>query len=172
MKVFWMMIACLSVLPAAAQNQQVRPCDTPEGKQMDFWVGDWDLTWTDAQGNSQQGHNLIRKVLGSCIVEENFDGGTFKGRSYSVYNPNTKLWQQTWVDNNGGYIALTGGQEGDTFILATAPRKTPKGQDLVTRMVFKNISEQSFDWHWQRSLDGGKTWQDSWVIHYKRKGEG
>jgi hypothetical protein len=37
------------------------------------------------------------------------------------------------------------------------------------RMVFKNITANELDWSWERSLDGGKTWQVMWPIHYKRK---
>src|SRR2546426_786156 len=46
----------------AATNSQPQPCSAPEQKQMDFWVGDWDLTWT---GNSSvgagHGTNSIRR---------------------------------------------------------------------------------------------------------------
>jgi hypothetical protein len=38
------------------------------------------------------------------------------------------------------------------------------------RMVFTNIKPDSFDWRWEASTDGGKTWQVNWPIHYKRKG--
>jgi hypothetical protein len=36
-------------------------------------------------------------------------------------------------------------------------------------MVWKNISAAEFDWSWEASRDGGKTWQVNWPIHYKRK---
>ncbi len=35
----------LSLLWAGSLSaQQTRPCDTPEGKQLDFWLGEWQLT--------------------------------------------------------------------------------------------------------------------------------
>jgi hypothetical protein len=37
------------------------------------------------------------------------------------------------------------------------------------RMIWRNIENASMDWHWQRSPDEGKTWEDSWVIHYQRR---
>ena len=36
-------------------------------------------------------------------------------------------------------------------------------------MVFKNITHDEFDWSWEGSKDGGKTWTVVWPIHYKRK---
>jgi len=30
---------------------------------------------------------------------------------------------------------------------------------FCNEMVWKNITAQELDWSWERSLDGGKTWQ-------------
>lgn len=167
------MICLVSLLPLAAQAPQPkRPCDLEQGQQFDFWVGKWVLTWTDAQGKEQRGVNHIRKVLDSCIVEESFDGGSFKGRSYSVYNPQSKEWQQTWVDNQGGYLLFTGTFENGEMTLVGQPRKNPKGQMVLSRMVFKEIQKDSLIWHWQSSLDNGKQWKDMWVIRYQRDTKG
>ena len=43
------------------------------------------------------------------------------------------------------------------------------GTKAVQRMVFKNITRNEFDWSWESSTDGGKTWKVQWPIHYKRK---
>ena len=43
------------------------------------------------------------------------------------------------------------------------------GTKVIQRMVFKNISRNEFDWNWEASKDGGKTWEVQWPIHYKRK---
>jgi hypothetical protein len=43
------------------------------------------------------------------------------------------------------------------------------GTKVIQRMVFKNISHNEFDWSWEASKDGGKTWEVQWPIHYKRK---
>jgi hypothetical protein len=44
------------------------------------------------------------------------------------------------------------------------------GTKIMQRMVFKNITPNSFDWSWEASKDGGKTWQVQWPIKYTRKG--
>src|SRR5687767_7290411 len=88
-----------------------KPCSASEALQFDFWLGDWDATW----GDTLHGTNHVEKILGSCAIQENFTDPrlNFIGKSWSVYNANTKQWQQTWVDNQGAYIALTGGMVGD-----------------------------------------------------------
>jgi hypothetical protein len=45
----------------------------------------------------------------------------------------------------------------------------PDGTKVLQRMVWKNITTSEFDWSWEASLDGGKSWQVNWPIHYKRK---
>ncbi|MGN6567980.1 MAG: hypothetical protein ACTHJ0_08515, partial [Flavipsychrobacter sp.] len=39
------LLVCSTAL-AYAQNT-AKPCDAPEGKQMDFWLGDWVITYPD-----------------------------------------------------------------------------------------------------------------------------
>jgi len=37
-------------------------------------------------------------------------------------------------------------------------------------MIFYDIEHDQLDWRWERSDDGGQTWQVKWQIHYRRKG--
>jgi hypothetical protein len=152
-----------------AQNtNSQKPCSLPEASQFDFWVGDWELTWND----TSHGTNRILKIMDGCTVNENFYDPSMKysGSSWSVYNPQIKLWQQTWVDNMGAYIVLTGKYENNEMTLTTASQKLPDGTQIVSRMVFYNITPQNFDWRWQSTKDNGTNWQTNWLIHYKRKG--
>jgi hypothetical protein len=164
----------LFTVSAAAQSAPATPppCTKPESKQLDFWVGDWNLTWP-AQGGQPEGKgtNTVRKELGGCVVEENFDGETSNGllgKSVSLYNARTGKWHQTWVDNQGAYIDLTGGWDGKEFHL-WREAVDPKGKKVQQRMIYKNITPDSFDWSWEVSTDEGKTWQVQWPIHYTRK---
>ncbi len=139
----------------------------------DFWVGDWDLAWTDAQGAKQTGRNRIEKIMGGTVLSENFlatSGPTkgYEGKSYSVFQPNARQWRQTWVDNQGGYIPLEGGREGDTFFFENR-RTLPSGKTVQSKMVFHDITPDRFVWDWKSSLDGGQTWRLAWQITYRRR---
>lgn len=150
------------------------PCSTPEARQFDFWLGDWDLTWPADQmgGESDEigrGRNSLTRLFDDCVIEENFmteDAG-FRGHSVSVYDVNAGLWRQTWVDSAGGYISLTGGMEDSVMVLATEPKATESGV-VIHRMVFGDIESDSLEWAWQRTADGGGTWSDLWNISYRR----
>ena len=157
---------------AEAQQQQTQqpPCSTPEFRQMDFWVGTWDAHYAADTSQPPGGTNVITREYGNCVIQEAFNGGPqaqgLIGHSVSTYHAPTRQWRQTWVDNQGGYFALTGGPVGDDFIL-TNTRITENMPHQ--RMVFEDITPDSFTWRWQRSTDAGQTWTDAWVIHYVRR---
>lgn len=160
----------LSYSIAFSQTNQA-PCSSPEASQFDFWVGEWELTWQNADGTEGKGINVIKKILDGCVIEENFissDSGNFTGRSYSVYNPNKQIWLQTWVDNTGAYLDLMGGMNDDKMILSRTAVDS-KGEKVEMRMVFYDISTNGFYWNWESSRDNGNTWSIAWKIKYTRK---
>jgi len=136
----------------------------------DFWIGEWDLTWTNAEGKIDKGKNHIEKILDGKVIQENFSDakGNFKGISISVYNPTKKTWHQAWADNQGGYYDLEGQVEGEKRIFRTQ-MKDLNGKKIIQRMVFHNIKFNSFTWDWEISRDGGATWQLQWKINYVKR---
>jgi hypothetical protein len=143
--------------PTAGQS----PCSAQEAGQFDFWLGQWEGTW----GEDGRGTNRIAKTMGGCVVEEQFDGGAFKGMSVSVYDERQGCWKQTWVDNAGSYLDFTGGMTGGRMILSR--QAEIDGQVVQQRMVWYDIEADRFEWHWERSEDG-QSWQVLWHIHYRR----
>jgi hypothetical protein len=156
--------------PSSAAAQQPA-CAAPELRQLDFWLGDWDVRWDASPGQpAGQGKNVITRDFEGCVVHERFDGGpstgNLIGESWSVYSASALRWRQTWVDNQGGYFALAGGPQDGKFILVSSDLadNTPR-----QRMVFEDITANAFTWRWQRTTDRGATWTDSWVIYYSRR---
>src|SRR5919201_5250136 len=76
--------------------------DQPE-QQFNFWLGEWNVTW----GEDGKGTNHIERILDGKIIQENFVAPDLHGISVSSYDPERKLWCQTWVDNNGTYLDFT-----------------------------------------------------------------
>jgi hypothetical protein len=136
----------------------------------DFWLGEWDLTWTNTEGKVDKGTNHINKILDGKVIQENFSdaAGNFKGISISVYDPRKKTWHQAWADNEGGYYDLEGQVEGEKRIFRTQTKEL-NGKKIIQRMVFYNIKSNSLTWDWEVSSDGGTTWQLQWKINYVKK---
>jgi hypothetical protein len=169
MKTF-LIICLLSSLPLFGQAKT--PCKEPEQKQLDFWVGEWTLTWPGQNGSAEgHGTNSIKRILDGCVVEETFSGEDsihLRGHSVSIFDATDNKWKQTWVDNEGGYLDFTGGmQDGQMSFWRNVTRTD--GAKSISRMVWRNVTRDSFDWSWESSKDGGKTWQVMWPIHYQRK---
>ena len=143
--------------PATAQLDAAR--------QFDFWLGEWDCTW----GEDGRGTNSVYRDLGDKVIVESFDGRPtleYQGLSLSVYDGTAHRWKQTWVDSEGGYLDFVGGYENGVMDLR---RETEvDGRTAVHRMLWHNIERDSFDWAWQRSDDGGQTWETLWAIGYTR----
>lgn len=139
-------------------------CHSPESKQFDFWLGDWEFT---SQGI--KGVNHVTKILGGCVVFENFGDGslnTLNGYSLSTFDSATKTWKQTWVDNTASYLDFTGGMVDGKMIFTREAEAG--GKKFLQRMVWFNIEKDKFSWSWDRSDDMGKTWKVLWPIEYRR----
>lgn len=141
-------------------------CAAPDSQSFDFWIGEWRLSW----GNEQRGTSTIRRILGNCVIEENFAGdmseGRYVGKSVSVYDAGAQQWKQTWVDSHGDYLDFTGSYRNDRMVLTREAVRN--GTPFLQRMVWYNIREDSLDWNWEKSADGGRTWDVMWHIDYRR----
>src|SRR4029453_9038060 len=96
------------LLPAATLAQQPQyGCTSAESKQLDFWVGEWELSYPGNDGKPANSRNRITKILDGCVILEEFTGtpGTkLDGKSFSTYDRSTKRWKQTWIDNTASYL--------------------------------------------------------------------
>lgn len=134
--------------------------------QFDFWVGEWELSWSD----SVRGSNLVTREMNGFVISEHFNNpaNQYMGWSWSVYDTLAGKWKQTWVDNQGAYLDFVGGMQDDKMILERSYVNSA-GKLLKQRMIFYNISKNNFDWDWESSADGGTNWKSNWKIHYQRK---
>lgn len=169
---FCYLLPALWLIQINPVNAQTATDDLAPEAWFDFWLGNWDLTWEDADGTLAKGSNRIERILDGNVIKESFKALSgayegFEGQSYSVYNTRTGEWKQTWVDNNGGYLDFTGEFDGDKRIFKREG-VAPGGGDILQRMVFCEITDDSFTWDWEVSEDNGITWQLRWRINYER----
>lgn len=143
--------------------------DEFDGSELDFWLGEWDATWEGGHGT-----NRLTRILRDLVILEEFEeaeesGGAdaLHGRSWSVFEPERRLWRQTWVDDQGSYFDLVGGRVDGWFAFERgAPERGP---DVRQRMVFRDVTPETFHWTWEASRDGGATWVTRWAIDYRRR---
>lgn len=170
--VFAAALALAVATTAHAQQPTAPSCAGPAWRQLDFWVGDWDLEF-DA-GNGQVGHaanHITKNEFGDCVITEHFaqPSGAYAGGSWSIYDGQMGVWRQTWVDNQGGVFVLTGGPVSGQPYAFELKTTEPRGPDkAIKRMIWQDVSADALTWRWQTlQPDGG--WKDLWVLRYKRQ---
>lgn len=159
---------------ASAQEEPSAPCASDTFRQLDFWVGEWDLSWTNADGSTDGGSNSIsRDEYGDCVIYERFSSSQFQGMSVSTFFAPSGVWRQTWVDDTGGYFALVGGPSDDPDVHFQFTNTRLSDEAPWLRMIWQNVTDDSLVWRWQ-SLPADADpetdeWQDRWIINYQRK---
>jgi len=175
MRIPYLGLLCVSCAGAAAKPAAPPPaqaCASPEHRQLDFWIGDWDVT-IKTQGQEARGRQHVEAILAGCAISESFSAEgpqqPWAGRSYSSWQPALGKWRQTWVDDSGGYLAFTGGVEQGTMTLYGEPRTGKDGKAFQMRMVFLDVTAAALRWEWQRSYDDWKTHMVMMTIDYQRR---
>lgn len=141
-------------------------CKSPESRQFDFWVGDWEVVktgTTDARGLSS-----VQLILGDCVILENYTYKTYAGKSLNVYNASLKKWQQFWVDNTGQPVEFIGEYK-DQEMKLTAESLDAKDNKTLRRMTFSQIGEGRVRQLGENSKDNGKTWTVTYDLTYTKK---
>lgn len=139
--------------------------NTPEYRQFDFWLGDWDVF---NKSDQRVGSNTVQMLEDGCIVSENWtsaQGST--GKSYNFYNPITRKWHQSYMDTQGGNWMMDGEYK-DGALKYEGAIYSPSGKVLV-HMTFFNLGPDKVRQWAETSSDDGKTWQVIWDAMYLRK---
>jgi hypothetical protein len=151
-----------------ADPPPTRPCATPEYRQFDFWVGNWDVYPTAR--NQLIAHSLIENVYNGCGVRENWMPLKTEntGGSLNIYVPSEKAWRQTWIDSSGARVDFKGGWNGTVMILEGFWEDfVSPGVGAIVRMTYSIAADGSVRQVGQSSQDGGKTWAASFDLTYR-----
>ncbi len=143
-----------------------KPCATPEHRQFDFWLGDWDVT---NPAGKVAGHNRITLILGGCALREEWTGASgTSGTSLNVFDADARKWRQTWVDDGGSVLLLTGEfRDGKMVLEGESP--AGKGKTARQRITWTPASDGRVRQLWDSSADGGKTWKVEFDGMYAKK---
>ena len=88
--------------------------DAPGAAGFDFWLGEWDCSWTDAAGIPRQATNTVSSVAGSIreLFRYQTEQGDYVGGSIAVFDAETGRWRQDYWDTQGYATIFEGGPEG------------------------------------------------------------
>ena len=166
-------ILALSASPAFAQAPPAPPtaaapppagCANPESRQLDFWVGEWDVTGTT--GGAHAGHSVIEKLYGGCVIRENWRGTNMDGGSINTWDPAHKEWRQFWADGAAQVTDYHGSWMGDRMEFI-ADGIGASGKAYKIRLRFTPGADGSVRQTFDFSRDG-QTWNNRIDLTYRR----
>ena len=158
-------IAASALFLLAAQPPP--PCSAPQQRQLDFWIGEWDVFNT--ADNVRYATSQIDRIVGGCGIRERYEapaapGGAYSGTSYSAWDRKDGKWHQMYVDTNGNVTWYSGGLVGAEMVLSAEGRDSS-----LLRMVYRPEADGSVRQVGTRSTDGGKNWKTGYDYTYRRK---
>ena len=145
------------------------PCITPEYRQLDFWIGDWDA-FDVGKPTTLVARTRVSRILDGCVLQEDYeqrDGLT--GQSFSIYGASRKVWHQTWVTNRGQLLVIEGGLKNGEMVLRGV-NHAPDGKLRQVRGIWKPVAGGVRETA-VTSIDNGKTWRpwfDMIFVPHKR----
>lgn len=135
-------------------------------RQFDFWVGIWDVY---SRSGEKVGTNVVTKDEKGFLITEKFTNrGGNTGTSINYYDPGSRQWKQTWVDEAGTVIQYVGGFA-DSQMSLEGVRTGPNGSVSRSRVSYRPDSDGTIQQRIQRSDDGGKTWRIFFDGRYVRQ---
>ena len=149
----------------AATAPSPRPCEAPQYRQFDFWVGEWDVALPTGKA---AGRNRITRLLGGCALREEWTGASgTHGTSLNAYDVPTKRWRQTWVDDSGLVLLLQGQFQNGRMVLE-GELAGEGGRTARQRITWTPQPTGSVRQQWESSSDGGRTWKTEFDGTYRK----
>jgi len=163
-------------LRAVVQNRAVQPqrpagCTTPEHRQFDFWVGEWDVSPSAAASGVIIAESTIALLDQGCvIIEEWRPFGGAHGHSINSYDAGEGRWRQTWADATGRRTEYAGVLGADGVLrfddLSSPEAGSPPGR---RRMSFQRLADGGVR-QWGEIEDAARgTWSVEWDLTYRRR---
>lgn len=140
--------------------------DRSECRQLDFWVGEWDVTRPDG---TKVATSRIQEIVGQCIVLEHYtEPGGYEGQSMNFYDWALRKWRQTWADSTGG-VSEFSGEFLDGAMRLGGETHLADGKRILRRMVLSIVGKDRVRQYSERSTDEGKTWTPAYDFIYIRR---
>ena len=173
--IFCIALIMLAMPFSVARSQQpttkpaAAPCESrPHYSHFDFWVGEWDVKQPAAETGPSVGASKVEKLVGSCVIQENWESQGFSGKSWNFYDVGLGKWRQVWIDVTGRKAEFTGEYRENAMRLE-GEAVLANGRRVKSRMTFFNLGPDKVRQFAERSTDEGKTWTTTVDLIYLRK---
>jgi hypothetical protein len=159
----WFSLAAISVSAAADSG----PCATnSESRQLDFWIGDWTVTYPGMPGSAT---SKVSLALDQCLLTESWNGGKgHSGMNMFAYSSDDKSWHGMFADNEGR-VHIFEGKVAPGSAEFFGPSTSPDGQAVLNRIRVVRLSTNKVEQTWEKSTDKGAHWTTAFRGEYSRQ---
>jgi|SRR5579859_1864647 len=158
---------CSQSVTSAWAAVDAGPCATnSESRQLDFWLGDWTVTYPGMPGSAS---SKVSLDLDQCLLVESWDGGKgHSGKNLFAYSSDDKSWHGMFADNQGRVHVFEGKVEAGVAEFA-GPSRGADGQAVLNRIKVVRLAGNKVEQSWEKSRDNGVTWTMDFHGEYTRK---
>lgn len=148
------------------------PNAPPQFRQFAFLIGEWRFTAT-ARSPDGQTFAFVGEWLGTFILDGRVIADEFRmrdidgtlimlGMNFRQYDASRDRWVMRWLDATAArWLELGPDQLGGVHVSdAGITFKVEFAPGELHRITFRDIDANRFTWQADRSMDGGKTWED------------
>ncbi|MBL8770402.1 MAG: hypothetical protein JNK30_03395 [Phenylobacterium sp.] len=163
------LVAAAPSRPQAGEKPAARPGD------FDFLAGEWKIRQRRLKGPGQwdefDGEATCWTILGGVgsVEELRIPSRDFSGLGLRLLDVKQQVWVDHWVNAKSGVLALPGMSgvfvDGDGVFTADDEED---GKPVKYRGLWDQIRPGSHRWSQSVSRDGGRTWDDNWVMQWSR----
>lgn len=161
--------------PAAAQGAAAPPIPPGRPGDFDFLAGEWRIAHRRLKAPGDwdvfEGEATCWTILGGVgsVEELRIPARDFSGMGLRLLDAKLKVWVDHWVNAKWGVMTLPGTPggfvDGAGLFLSD---DTDEGQPIKVRGLWDQITGRSHRWSQAVSRDGGRTWEDNWIMHWTK----
>lgn len=163
---------------AGASAQAATPAKLTPGKPGDFnfLAGEWRIKHRRLPPGAKDwdlfdGEATCWTILGGVgsVEELRIPSRNFSGMGLRLLDVTTRIWSDFWVNAKSGVLTTpgqTGSFENGAGIFISDD--VDDGKPIKARGLWDQITPTSCRWSQAISRDGGRTWEDNWVMLWTR----
>ena len=169
--------ACAQTASSQVSPPPIPTVAPPPGNagDFDFLTGEWRISHrrltAPGQWDEFLGEATVFSILGGVgsVEELRIPARNFSGMGPRLLDVENRVWSDHWVNARSG-VVTTPGQTGSfesgagTFVTDDVDN----GQPVKYVGVWDNITPTSCRWRQASSRDGGQTWDQNWIMEWRR----
>jgi hypothetical protein len=140
--------------------------ENSQSRQLDFWLGDWIVTYPGMPGSAASNVSLD---LNQCLLVERWAGGKgHNGKNMFAYSADDKSWHGMFADSQGR-VHVFEGKVAPGSAEFSGPSVGADGRTVLNRIKVVRVSADKVEQSWEKSMDHGATWTMEFRGEYSRK---